>query len=131
MEKIRKRLIREKAVIAIYQYELIGTTEDEIEEYLKSDKKLEKDEYQYCLEFILKIIENIDIYRERIISCLKTGWTIDRLSKMELAILIVGVHELLEGGNKTVIINEAIEASKKYCDDQSYKYINGVLNKLS
>jgi N utilization substance protein B len=133
MKKIRKKIIREKAVISIYQYILIGTNEEEIEMYLKSDKKtmMDKEEYTYCMSFILKIIENIIIYKERIIPLLKKDWPIDRLPKMELAILLVATHELIhEKIDKKVVINEAIELSKKYCDDSSYQFINGILNKV-
>ena len=38
MKKVRKKLIREKAVIAVYQYLLTQATEEEIENYLKSGK---------------------------------------------------------------------------------------------
>ncbi len=37
---------------------------------------------------------------------------------------------LVDKTPKTVVINEAIELSKKYCDDDSYKLINGVLDRL-
>ncbi len=50
---------------------------------------------------------------------------------MELAILLVGCYELLETEQgKEVIINEAVELSKKYCDEDAYKFINGLLNKI-
>ncbi len=48
---------------------------------------------------------------------------------MELAILLVAVDEL-QTENKSVVINEAVELTKKYCDDDSYKFINGILNNI-
>ncbi|MFV0395545.1 MAG: transcription antitermination factor NusB, partial [Coprobacillaceae bacterium] len=101
--------------------------------YLNSDESFikDKDEYSYCLSFILKIIENIDLYKEKLIPLLKKDWTIDRISKMELSILLVSTCELVdEKLDKKVVINEAVELSKKYCDDASYKFINGILNKV-
>ena len=47
MKKYRKKLIREKAVIAIYQKLLIDTTEEEIMNYLNSDKDLANDKDDY------------------------------------------------------------------------------------
>ena len=62
---------------------------------------------------------------------LKKNWSVDRLSKIELAILIVACYELLETDqSREIIINEAVELSKKYCDNDSYKFINGLLNKV-
>lgn len=133
MKKYRKKLIREKTVIAIYQKLLIDITEEEIYNYLDSDKELanDKDDYDYCAMFINSIINNLEKYKEEVAKHLKKGWSINRLSKMELAILLVGCYELLETDQrKEVVINEAVELSKKYCDDDVYKFVNGILNKI-
>lgn len=133
MKKYRKKLIREKAVIATYQKLLVDTNETEVREYLSSDKELceDKDDFDYCLMMITSVINNIEKYKAEIAKYLKSGWTLERLSKMELAILLVGCYELLETEqSKQVIINEAVELSKKYCDSEAYKFINGLLNKV-
>ena len=124
MKKYRKKIIREKAVIATYQKLLVDTNEDEIREYLNSD-------FDYCFMFIIRIASNIERYKAEVAKYLKPGWTLDRLSKMELAILLVGCYELLKTEqSKEVIINEAVELSKKYCDSDAYKFINGLLNRI-
>lgn len=126
-------MIREKAVIAIYQKLLVDINETEVCEYLGSDEDLvsNKDDYDYCLLLITSIANNIEKYKAEVSKYLKKNWTIDRLSKMELAILLVGCYELLETDqSKEVIINEAVELSKKYCDADAYKFINGLLNKI-
>ena len=133
MKKYRKKLIREKAVIAIYQKLLVDINEDEVREYLNSDKDLvsDKDDYDYCFMLITSIANEIEKYKSEVAKYLKSVWTIERLSKMELAILLVGCYELLETKqSKEVIINEAVELSKKYCDEDAYKFINGLLNKI-
>ncbi len=133
MKKYRKKLIREKAVIAIYQKLLVDINEDEIREYLNSDKDLasDQDDYNYCFMLITSVANEIEKYKSEVAKYLKAGWTIERLSKMELAILLVGCYELLETEqSKEVIINEAIELSKKYCDEDAYKFVNGLLNKI-
>lgn len=133
MKKYRKKIIREKAVIATYQKLLVDTNEDEIREYLNSDKDLSsnQDDFDYCFMFIISIASNIERYKAEVAKYLKPGWTLDRLSKMGLAILLVGCYELLETEqSKEVIINEAVELSKKYCDSDAYKFINGLLNRI-
>jgi len=133
MKKIRKKIIREKAIIAIYQYLLVGTTEEEIRLYLESDSNFGKDksEFTYCLSFILQVIEKQEAYMQQLVPLLKQDWTIDRISKMELAILLVATGEIVdEKIDKKVVINEAVEMSKKYCDENAYKFINGILNKV-
>ncbi|HIX80657.1 MULTISPECIES: transcription antitermination factor NusB [unclassified Thomasclavelia] len=133
MRKYRKRLIREKAVIATYQKLLVDTSEEEIKEYLNSDKELcaDRSDYDYCLLMITSIVNKIGKYQDEVAKHLKKNWSVDRLSKIELAILIVACYELLETDqSREIIINEAVELSKKYCDNDSYKFINGLLNKV-
>lgn len=58
-------------------------------------------------------------------------WTIDRLSKVDQAILSLGIYELMYTDTPSVVcINEAIELSKKYSDESVTKMINGVLDKI-
>ncbi len=62
---------------------------------------------------------------------LKTGWTFLRLGLVEQAILFMAISELVyEIDDKPIIINEAIEIAKIYGDEDSYKMINAILDKL-
>ena len=59
------------------------------------------------------------------------NWTIDRLSKVDKAILSLGIYELLYTKTPSVVaINEAIELSKKYSDEDVTKMINACLDKI-
>lgn len=58
-------------------------------------------------------------------------WKIDRLNKVDQAILSIGIYELMYTETPSVVsINEAIELSKKYSEDAVVKMINGVLDKI-
>ena len=85
-------------------------------------------------EFLLKLKEDLILnYKSYIdkISPLLTKWTFDRLSYIEQAILLESTSEIELGlNNKNIVINEAVKIAKEYCDEDSYKYINGVLDKL-
>ena len=84
------------------------------------------------LEFTTKILKNFAEYyqevNEKISSHLK-GYTIERLYKIDLAILVLAVIELdyIKENPKQVVINEAVELAKKFSTDKSPKFINGVL----
>ena len=121
MEKVRKKLIREKAVIAVYQYLLTNSTEEEIMNYLNECYKprMDEREIELCKEIVFNTIERIDEYVPLIEKNLKKSWSIDRLSMMEKAILYVEIS-----------INQAVELAKKYCDEDAYKFINGVLGAI-
>ncbi len=59
------------------------------------------------------------------------NWTIDRLNKVDKAILSIGIFELKYTDTPSVVsINEAIELSKKYSDEAVTKMINGVLDNI-
>lgn len=85
----------------------------------------------YLYNLTIGTIENKDIYVKKINDLLRSDWSFDRLSLLEQAILLMSFQEILANdAPKAVVINEAITLSKKYCDDNSYKLINGVLDRL-
>ncbi|HLS06894.1 MAG TPA: transcription antitermination factor NusB [Bacillota bacterium] len=59
-------------------------------------------------------------------------WSIDRIASVEKTILRIAIYEIkyLEDVPKRVAINEAVELAKKFGDDQSGKFVNGVLAKI-
>lgn len=131
MKKVRKKLIREKAVIAVYQYLLTECTTEEIETYLNAyyAPRMDEEEVALCKELILKVLDKQDEFKETITKRLKKGWTLDRLSLMNQSILLVSLQNMTDTP-KEIVINEAIELSKKYCDKDDYKFINGVLSTI-
>ena len=59
---------------------------------------------------------------------LKKGWTIDRISTVDLAILKLAVYEIKYKKEPfKVIINEAVNLAKKYGEETSSAFVNGVL----
>lgn len=130
MEKTIRQIAREKAIIAIYQWLTVDASKEELNEYIHSDETLVegKSADQFCHWLIDTVMENKDSYVKLLNTKLKKGWTFDRLNKMEQAILLVATCELLESDlDKSIVINEAVINAKQYCDEDSYKFINGVL----
>jgi N utilization substance protein B len=76
-------------------------------------------------------VENIgpidDIIKKNI-----RNWDFERLAKVDLAILRTSIFEILyqEDVPAGVTINEAIEIAKSFGTDESYKFINGVLDNI-
>lgn len=68
---------------------------------------------------------------EEISSCLR-GWTIQRLSRVDLAILRLSVYEMQYTSlPPAVSINEAVELTRKYSSEESCSFVNGVLGTIS
>ena len=84
------------------------------------------------LEFVTKILNcfsaNYNVINEKISTNLK-GYTVDRLYKIDLAILVLAIIELdyIKENPKEVVINEAVELAKKFSTEKSPRFINGVL----
>jgi len=59
-------------------------------------------------------------------------WTFDRLRKVDLAILRVGCYSILYQKDipAGISIDEAIEIAKEYGSDESYRFVNGVLDAI-
>ncbi|MFR7591414.1 MAG: transcription antitermination factor NusB [Longibaculum sp.] len=133
MEKTRRQIAREKATIGIYQNLLVESSLEEIITFLSENKTLtgNQETMDFAKWLVETTIQNKDSYQELIGKHLKKGWTFERLSVMERAILMIATCELLESElPKTIVINEAVLNAKKFCDDDSYKFINGVLSQV-
>lgn len=61
-----------------------------------------------------------------------TGWDINRIGKAELAIIRLACYESYfdPAVDKAIAINEAVELTKKYAEDKSPAFVNGVLSKI-
>lgn len=61
------------------------------------------------------------------------GWTTDRMAKVDLTIIRLAVYEILfdETVPTGVAINEAVELAKKFGQDSSYSFVNGVLARFT
>ena len=85
-------------------------------------------------EFVKEIVYGVITYKnelDEVANKYLNGWTIDRLGNTDIAILRIGIFELLYTKTPPIVaINEAVELSKKYSDDSVRKMINGVLDKV-
>ncbi len=79
------------------------------------------------------VCEHKQTLDEQIRTHLRRGWSLQRLSKMDLTILRIGLFEMIYVDNvpNKVALNEAIELAKTFSDDQSRKFINGILSTIN
>ena len=123
---------REYLLQLVYQMEITGDTPEETFNGFMENNEDKKDNLD--LDYIKSALEGIKLNKENIgskISAQLVNWKLNRISKVNLAILEVAVYEMLfkEDIPEKVSINEAIELCKKYSDDKSVAFINGVLDK--
>lgn len=127
MAKTRSEL-REKIMIILYQIDIFEerNVPFNVEEVIHENLKVEN-------EFVKDLVYGVITYKtelDQIANSKIKDWTIDRIDKTGAAILRMGLYELKYMDTPEVVdINEAIELSKKYCDDSVRKIINAVLDK--
>mgnify|MGYP000859817532 CR=1 FL=1 len=82
----------------------------------------------YIKLFISSFLDNKDLIDSEISQVLSEKWTVKRLSKIDLALIRTAITEIkyLDIPYK-VAINEALELAKKYSDEKSSSFINGIL----
>ena len=122
--------IREQAFKLIYSLEIQKkeNIEEQIELYIENNQITEKRAKEYITESVLGIEKNKEKILELIEKNLKSDWKIDRISKIDIAILKLAIYELEYTDIPfKVVINEAVEIAKKYGEDTSKNFVNGIL----
>jgi len=129
---LSRRLSRDQAMKLLYQFQLRDDNiEDQIELFLAETEKLENLEKDYFLDVVRGVTENL-IEIDLLIKNHAKGWSLERMPKVDLAIMRLAVYELSFRKDIpwNVSINEAVELSKKYGGEQSRTFINGILGKV-
>ncbi|HIW56368.1 MAG TPA: transcription antitermination factor NusB [Firmicutes bacterium] len=90
-------------------------------------KKLTGDDIAYIGDTYNGIIAEFDGLQSAVASITR-GYKLERIYKVDLAILIYAMYELSKGEIPTEIcVNEAVELAKKFSTDKSDGFVNGVL----
>lgn len=127
-----RKKARDNAFKCVYQ---IGFDLDlEIENVLKytyEDNLNSVEEQEYISELLNGVKIHLEEIDQKILENLK-GWNIDRLAKIDLAILRIAIYEILYVPNvpNKVSINEAVELAKTYGNENSGNFVNGLLAKI-
>ena len=123
MKIINIMKLRENVIGYIYSYELLGVPVDSIHAFESGDFTPNQ------IKVIERIVSNQELYKRLITQFIKSGWTWERLPVMSRSILIYGCYELAFR-EKALVINELIEYTKEYVPNDTYKFINSVLENI-
>ncbi len=137
---MKRQKAREYMMTVLFQMDALDEFDiDERDRYLKKaifgqdtiEKQLGKQQdycesvYSLACNKIKEIDQTIEQYSRK--------WKLKRTPKVDLAIMRLAVLEMLylKDIPASVSINEAVELAKKYCDENSPSYINGILGSLA
>ena len=124
---------REYLLQLAYQMEITSETALETFNSFMENEDISKDDLD--LAYIKSGLLGIEENKEKLDSLIESQlvkWKLNRISKVNLSILRISTYEILfaEDVPGKVSINEAIELCKKYSDNKSVSFINGVLDKV-
>jgi len=128
---------RELAVQMSYQWELdaASMTDPKAIDRFWSEQARSNDENR---EFFERLIRGVATHFPQIDAILEKkleNWKLERVEKVDLALLRVAIFELLyykgpDPADKAVVINEALEIAKKFGNPKSASFVNGILDKV-
>ncbi|EGT6147325.1 transcription antitermination factor NusB [Campylobacter coli] len=121
--------VRQSVISLLYALEMNEKNENFIDEFL-NEKKIRNEQKNFTLSLYEGIIKNLDDIDKNLNPYLNEN-EIEKLGHIERAILRLGAYELLFTDTpNAIVINEAIELAKELANDNSTKFINGVLDTL-
>ena len=122
--ELRKKIMTILYQISVYEKAKIEYNVDDI---IKEVSEIENEFIKDTVYGIITYKNDIDALANKYLN----NWTIDRLGNTDGAILRMGIYELIYSDTPNVVaINEAIELSKLYSDDDVKNMINAVLDKI-
>ena len=122
--------MREHAFKLIYSLEIqkVDNIQEQVDLYFESNNIKDEEAKKYITDAILGIEKNKAEILSDIEKNLKEEWKLNRISKMDLSVLKLAIYEIkFSDVPYKVSINEAVELAKKYGEDKSKNFVNGVL----
>ncbi len=126
---MKRTATREQAFKLLYSLEIQKDYEEkQIDIYIEQNEIIDENARNYIRNTIQGIMNKQKEIQKTISMYLKEDWSIERISKVNLAILEIAIYEIKQEETPyKVVINEAVELAKKYGDTTSQAFINGIL----
>ena len=126
-----RRRARKVAMQAVYQWQMTGADLRPLEQEYRSAGALKKTDDEFFSELLRGVLMSSGELDELLRPLLDRD--VDDLDRVELALLRLGTFELKERVDVPyrVVIDEYVELAKQYGAEESFKYVNGVLDRLS
>jgi N utilization substance protein B len=122
---------RQYALQALYQWQMTGQDIDVIQGQFLDDEALAKSDVGLFVNLLRGIPRSLRSLDDALNPCLDRP--LEQIDPVERAVLRIGAYELLHHPDipYRVVINEAVELSKRFGAEQGHRYVNGVLDRLA
>jgi N utilization substance protein B len=125
-----RRQSRERALQVLFQWDIHGNTEHWLKEFW--DHNILSEETRAFADRIVEGVIEHHVELDTLIGNFATNWKVSRMPVVDRNILRAALYELLWMPDvpAKVSVNEAIELSKQFADDETRRFINGILDKI-
>lgn len=120
---------REEAFKLLYStFVLHDSSLEQVELYLENSNITDEATKEYIIDIINGTKQNEEAINKLITDNLKQDWSLERIPKINIALLKLAIYEIIyKELPYKVVINEVVELAKKYGEDNSSAFINGIL----
>ena len=132
---MNRRTLREQVFKLLFRIEF--NNQEEMQQqcsyfFEDSDNQILEEDMDYIQNKYNKIMDHLSEI-DQLINEKAKGWSTQRMGKVDLTIIRLAVYEILYDENvpTNVAINEAVELAKKFGQDESYGFVNGILAKFA
>lgn len=125
-----KKEAREILFTLVYEYEFNGDkSAADIYDNAREERGFEP--FRYIKKGLTDIAQNRD-YLANVIEKNAENWSVGRIAPVTRSILFIGAYDMIfKSTHAGIAINEAVELAKKYDEDASASFINGILNSIA
>lgn len=127
---MNRRESREAAFKLLYSIQISKDADinEQIDNFIETEEIEDEEAINYIKDVVTGIDKNNDMIESEIKDNIKKDWSISRISKIDFTLLKLGIYEILFSKLPyKVVVNEVVQIAKKYGDDNSGSFINGVL----
>jgi len=123
---MKRRTAREKAIQCLFQIDMADVQLEDAIALVMEDSDEDGSYMRWLVEQTLAHLPGIDAEIKKYLR----GWQLERIANVDRAILRLAFFEMMyeQDTPDKVVVNEAIEIAKLFSDEQSHRYINGVLS---
>ncbi|MEM7179826.1 MAG: transcription antitermination factor NusB [Spirochaetota bacterium] len=119
------------ALQGLYQIEIAGHTLEEVLNFHWYEKKIHQTEREYSEQLIKGVVKNWKLL-DTLIKTYSENWEFNRISVINRCILRISIYSMinLRDTPPKVIMNEALELTRRFEGDSSVSFVNGILDSV-
>lgn len=129
---MRRSAVREIALQALFACELGKNDPVTVLSMLWEEKAIDNSAQEFCTSIVEGVIAKLDDIDD-MLKKYTIEWDLKRMAAVDRNIMRMALFEMLYSNEipRAVVLNEAIELGKKFGGEESSRFINGVLGKIS